>query len=148
MARSDDEDPDDEFFKRVYGEGYRPQTREEKEEEERARERERERERDLRKRGRERERDRVGDEDEGAVPRDFRSKYSRAWDDRARAVERHYSRRREEDLTCRSCGEKGHPTQVRIGHQRPRSPLRLSSQFSCLAMSPFVHSRWAFPAAS
>lgn len=114
MARSDEEDPDDEFFKRVYGEGYKPQSKEEKEEEER----ERERERELRKRGRERERDRVGDETDGAMPRDFRSKYSRAWDARARAVERHYSRRREEDLTCRNCGEKGHPTQVSTGHLR------------------------------
>jgi len=54
------------------------------------------------------------EEDEGpphdpnAVPTDFTSREAKVWEAKAKAVERNWKRRKEEELTCRLCGEAGH----------------------------------------
>ena len=50
--------------------------------------------------------------DPNEIPTDFASKYSKVWDAKAKAAERNWKRRREDELTCKLCGEVGHPTQV------------------------------------
>ena len=50
--------------------------------------------------------------DPNEIPTDFTSKYSKVWDAKAKAAERNWKRRREDELTCKLCGEVGHPTQV------------------------------------
>jgi len=58
------------------------------------------------------------EEDEGpphdpnAVPTDFTSREAKVWEAKAKAVERNWKRRKEEELTCRLCGEAGHFAQV------------------------------------
>ncbi|XP_073395804.1 uncharacterized protein [Physcomitrium patens] len=46
--------------------------------------------------------------DPNAVPTDFTSREAKVWEAKAKAVERNWKRRKEEELTCRLCGEVGH----------------------------------------
>ncbi|CAM6107261.1 unnamed protein product [Calypogeia fissa] len=46
--------------------------------------------------------------DPNAVPTDFTSREAKVWEAKAKAVERNWKRRKEEELTCRICGEVGH----------------------------------------
>lgn len=50
--------------------------------------------------------------DPNAVPTDFTSREAKVWEAKAKAVERNWKRRKEEELTCRLCGEVGHFAQV------------------------------------
>lgn len=52
--------------------------------------------------------------DPNAVPTDFTSREAKVWEAKAKAVERNWKRRKEEELTCRICGEVGHFAQVCI----------------------------------
>ncbi|KAG9457794.1 hypothetical protein H6P81_002302 [Aristolochia fimbriata] len=55
------------------------------------------------------------DEDElhdpNAVPTDFTSREAKAWVARAKATERNWKKRKEEEMICKLCGESGHFTQ-------------------------------------
>jgi len=56
------------------------------------------------------------DEDEprdpNAVPTDFTSREARVWEAKAKATERNWKKRKEEEMICKICGESGHFTQV------------------------------------
>lgn len=58
------------------------------------------------------EEDEVPPHDPNAVPTDFTSREAKVWEAKAKAVERNWKRRKEEELTCRLCGEAGHFAQV------------------------------------
>lgn len=71
--------------------------------------------------------------DPNAVPTDFTSREAKVWEAKAKAVERNWKRRKEEELTCRLCGEVGHfaqgcPTTLggnrKVGEVVERIPLR------------------------
>lgn len=55
------------------------------------------------------------DEDEprdpNAVPTDFTSREARVWEAKAKATERNWKKRKEEEMICKICGESGHFTQ-------------------------------------
>jgi formylmethanofuran dehydrogenase subunit E len=63
------------------------------------------------------------DEDEprdpNAVPTDFTSREAKVWEAKAKAVERNWKRRKEEELTCHLCGEVGHFSQVFLSSLEP-----------------------------
>ncbi|CAI5530700.1 unnamed protein product [Closterium sp. Naga37s-1] len=94
------EGADDEFFKSVYSNDYTPPAQAhaavttEK-----------------RKGGDDAEVGRQRDDAGTGVPTDFGGKYSKTWEAKAKAAERNWKKRREDDLTCKICGEAGHPTQ-------------------------------------
>ncbi|CAI5979865.1 unnamed protein product [Closterium sp. NIES-65] len=94
------EGDDDEFFKSVYAKGYTAPAQAHA-----AVKAEKRKGGDDAEVGRQRE-------DAGTdVPTDFGGKYSKAWEAKAKAAERNWKKRREDDLTCKICGEAGHPTQ-------------------------------------
>lgn len=49
--------------------------------------------------------------DPNAVPTDFTSREAKAWVARAKATERNWKKRKEEEMICKICGESGHFTQ-------------------------------------
>ncbi|XP_068660339.1 uncharacterized protein [Aristolochia californica] len=49
--------------------------------------------------------------DPNAVPTDFTSREAKAWVARAKATERNWKKRKEEEMICKLCGESGHFTQ-------------------------------------
>lgn len=51
-------------------------------------------------------------QDPNAVPTDFTSREAKAWVARAKATERNWKKRKEEEMICKLCGEAGHFTQV------------------------------------
>lgn len=123
-----DED-DDDFFKEVYGREYsgpltgRDSTRGVSDSQEVApsvKARESSEEREVR--------------DPNELPTDFTTREAKLWDAKAKAMERNWKRRREEELICRICGEVGHfaqgcPTTLGGGGGRPgehvhRMPIR------------------------
>ena len=50
--------------------------------------------------------------DPNAIPIGFTSREAKVWESKAKSIERNWKRKKEEELTCRICGEKGHFTQV------------------------------------
>jgi hypothetical protein len=56
------------------------------------------------------------DEDEApdpnAVPTDFTSREAKVWEAKAKATERNWKKRKEEESICKICGDSGHFTQV------------------------------------
>lgn len=50
--------------------------------------------------------------DPNAVPTDFTSREARVWEAKAKATERNWKKRKEEEMICKLCGESGHFTQV------------------------------------
>lgn len=60
--------------------------------------------------------DHTGDEeaapDPNAVPTDFTSREARVWEAKAKATERNWEKRKEEEMMCKLCGESGHFNQV------------------------------------
>lgn len=50
--------------------------------------------------------------DPNAIPTGFTSREAKMWESKAKSIERNWKRKKEEELTCRICGEKGHFTQV------------------------------------
>lgn len=106
MAREPSPEIDDELFNEVYGKAYSgpvtsatnnvtPQVNAEK--------------RPL-------TRDKSDDEDEApdpnAVPTDFTSREAKVWEAKAKATERNWKKRKEEEMICKICGDPGHFTQV------------------------------------
>lgn len=49
--------------------------------------------------------------DPNAIPTGFTSREAKMWESKAKSIERNWKRKKEEELTCRICGEKGHFTQ-------------------------------------
>ncbi|XP_078442630.1 uncharacterized protein LOC144712274 isoform X2 [Wolffia australiana] len=52
-----------------------------------------------------------GGADPYAVPTDFTSREAKVWEAKAKAIERNWNRRKEEEMICKICGESGHFTQ-------------------------------------
>ena len=56
------------------------------------------------------------DEDEApdpnAVPTDFTSREAKVWEAKAKATERNWKKRKDEEMICKICGDSGHFTQV------------------------------------
>jgi hypothetical protein len=105
MAREPSPEIDDELFNEVYGKAYSgpvasatnsvmPKVNDEK--------------RPL-------TRDTSDDEDEApdpnAVPTDFTSREAKVWEAKAKATERNWKKRKEEEMICKICGDSGHFTQ-------------------------------------
>lgn len=59
--------------------------------------------------------DKSDDEDEApdpnAVPTDFTSREAKVWEAKAKATERNWKKRKEEEMICKICGDSGHFTQ-------------------------------------
>lgn len=53
-----------------------------------------------------------GPRDPNAVPTDFTSREAKVWEAKAKATERNWKKRKEEEMICKICGESGHFTQV------------------------------------
>ena len=51
-------------------------------------------------------------QDPNAVPTDFTSREAKVWEAKAKAIERNWKKRKEEEMICKICGESGHFTQV------------------------------------
>ena len=97
-AGSDDDDPD--FFKNVYGQSYsRPTSN--------APPRAPEKKCESPEGSSSPEK-----VDPNELPRDFSARGAKLWEDQAKASERNWKRRREEELMCKLCGESGHFAQV------------------------------------
>ncbi|PKA54679.1 hypothetical protein AXF42_Ash000514 [Apostasia shenzhenica] len=105
MARQHSPEIDDELFNEVYGKVYtgppgstsnnieekvnaskRPSTNDQSDEEDEPR-------------------------DPFAVPTDFTSREAKVWEAKAKATERNWKKRKEEEMICKLCGESGHFTQ-------------------------------------
>jgi hypothetical protein len=50
--------------------------------------------------------------DPNAVPTDFTSREAKVWEAKAKATERNWKKRKEEEMICKICGDPGHFTQV------------------------------------
>ena len=50
--------------------------------------------------------------DPNAIPMGFTSREAKVWESKAKSIERNWKQKKEEELTCCICGEKGHFTQV------------------------------------
>ncbi|KAL6626508.1 hypothetical protein ACP70R_030234 [Stipagrostis hirtigluma subsp. patula] len=105
MAREPSPEIDDELFNEVYGKAYSgpvaaatnsvgPKINDEK--------------RPLTQ-------DKSDDEDEprdpNAIPTDFTSRDAKVWEAKAKATERNWKKRKEEEMICKLCGDSGHFTQ-------------------------------------
>ncbi|TVU22404.1 hypothetical protein EJB05_32098 [Eragrostis curvula] len=105
MAREPSPEIDDELFNEVYGKAYsgpvapvtnsvmpevndekKPQTSDKSDEEEEP-------------------------PDPNAVPTDFTSREAKVWEAKAKATERNWKKRKEEEMICKICGDAGHFTQ-------------------------------------
>lgn len=64
--------------------------------------------------------------DPNAVPTDFTSREARVWEAKAKATERNWKKRKEEEMICKICGESGHFTQ---GCPSTLGPNRKTSEF-------------------
>ncbi|GLJ47747.1 hypothetical protein SUGI_1008460 [Cryptomeria japonica] len=105
MADPQDDEKDEEWMKEVYGKEYTGPPKPS----------------DLKDRdnGTVKKRtasDNESDEDEknrdpNAIPTGFTSREAKVWESKAKSIERNWKRKKEEELTCRICGEKGHFTQ-------------------------------------
>ena len=101
-----EDEGDDDFFKEVYGKEYTGPPRLATES---SQPRERESKRPLSGE------DSDGDDgalDPNAVPTDFTSREAKVWEAKAKAIERNWKKRKEEEMICKICGESGHFTQV------------------------------------
>eukprot|EP00898_Chlorokybus_atmophyticus_P003782 jgi/Chlat1/4404/Chrsp29S04618 len=58
--------------------------------------------------------------DDNGLPLDFTSREARGWEAKAKSTERHYKRRKEEEMTCKACGEYGHFAQGCPNNLPPR----------------------------
>lgn len=103
-----EDDGDDDFFKEVYGKEYTGPPRVSKSN---SQERPRESKRPLPSE------ESDGDDeapDPNAVPTDFTSREAKVWEAKAKAIERNWKKRKEEEMICKICGESGHFTQVSL----------------------------------
>ncbi|KAL4202177.1 hypothetical protein AMTRI_Chr02g219780 [Amborella trichopoda] len=109
MANSPEDEIDDELFKEVYGKEYTGPPGSNA--------------RNMQENAKSNKRpqaavNEVADSDEemeprdpNAVPTDFTSREAKAWEAKAKATERNWKKRKEEEMICKICGESGHFTQ-------------------------------------
>ena len=128
-AGSDDDDP--EFFKNVYAQSYsRPVTAS-------APQRPLDRKRESPEGSTSPEK-----VDPNELPRDFSARGAKLWEEKAKASERNWKKRREDELTCKLCGEKGHFAQVQYEY-RTLPPLQHSkSVLRTVWPQPSEHEPW------
>lgn len=108
MAESPEE-RDDEFFKEVYGKEYTgPPTLSTEKSLENSKSNKRPR--SSGNAGGESDEEQE-ERDPNAVPTDFTSREARAWEAKAKAIERNWKRKKDEEFICKICGESGHFTQ-------------------------------------
>lgn len=110
MAESKDEERDEEWFKEVYGKEYTGPPRPANEN---ARDNP-----NVKKRPIAQTNSSAGESDEdgetpdpNAVPTDFTSREAKVWEAKAKAIEKNWKKKKEEELICRICGEYGHFSQ-------------------------------------
>ncbi|KAL5996504.1 hypothetical protein ACLOJK_026584 [Asimina triloba] len=109
MAQKSEPEIDDELFDEVYGKAYTgPPGSTVNNAQERANSNKR-----PHAGGNANDEDNDDDEphDPNAVPTDFTSREAKAWVARAKATERNWKKRKEEEMICKICGESGHFTQ-------------------------------------
>ncbi|OEL15167.1 hypothetical protein BAE44_0023815 [Dichanthelium oligosanthes] len=105
MAREPSPEIDDELFSEVYGKTYSgpvasstnsvmPKVNEEK-----------------KPLTRDKSDDEDGAPDPNAIPTDFTSREAKVWEAKAKATERNWKKRKEEESICKICGDSGHFTQ-------------------------------------
>ncbi|XP_024542951.1 uncharacterized protein LOC9635233 [Selaginella moellendorffii] len=98
----DDPDRDDEWFNEVYGKEYTgPLSRARQAQEP-------ERKKPAAAQVETSDEEEEGPRDPNAVPTDFTSREAKVWEAKAKAIERNWKRRKEEELHCKICGEAGH----------------------------------------
>jgi hypothetical protein len=109
MGEPNDDERDEEWFKEVYGQGY---TGPIKSTNDMPRDNSSVKKRSMTDAS-------VGEPDEdesppdpNAVPTDFTSREAKVWESKAKAIERNWKKKKEEELICRICGEYGHFSQV------------------------------------
>lgn len=102
----DDPDRDEEWFNEVYGKEYTgPLSRARQPQEP-------ERKKPAAAQVETSDEEEEGPRDPNAVPTDFTSREAKVWEAKAKAIERNWKRRKEEELHCKICGEAGHFAQV------------------------------------
>lgn len=121
MAETPEEERDDEFFKEVYGKEYTgpPRLNTEQPLENNKLNK---RPRTSSNAGGESD-DEQQERDPNAVPTDFTSREAKVWEAKSKAIERNWKRKKEEEFTCKICGEPGHFTQgcpTTLGANRTR----------------------------
>ncbi|KAJ6806176.1 uncharacterized protein M6B38_176300 [Iris pallida] len=80
--------------------------------------------------------------DPNAVPTDFTSREARVWEAKAKATERNWKKRKEEEMICKICGEAGHFTQ---GCPSTLGASRKSAEFFERVPARDKHVRDLFP---
>ncbi|XP_031504747.1 uncharacterized protein LOC116267260 [Nymphaea colorata] len=103
MANSPEHDIDDELFQEVYGKEYTGPTG--------TRSAAQVASAPVTKRPQHSDSEEEGEPDPNAVPTDFTSREAKAWEAKAKATERNWKKRKEEEMICKICGESGHFTQ-------------------------------------
>lgn len=99
--------------------------------------------------------DKSDDEDEApdpnAVPTDFTSREAKVWEAKAKATERNWKKRKEEEMICKICGDPGHFTQVLFFLLKLQLHTRMTGAcyiFILLAISlPMVYCSYGIEAA-
>lgn len=104
MAISPEHEIDDELFQEVYGKEYTGPTA--------TRSAAQMVSAPVTKRPQHSESEEEVEPDPNAVPTDFTSREAKAWEAKAKATERNWKKRKEEEMICKICGESGHFTQV------------------------------------
>ncbi|KAF3781460.1 hypothetical protein EJ110_NYTH37053 [Nymphaea thermarum] len=103
MANSPEHEIDDELFQEVYGKEYTGPTA--------TRLAAQVASAPVTKRPQHSDSEEEGEPDPNAVPTDFTSREAKAWEAKAKATERNWKKRKEEEMICKICGESGHFTQ-------------------------------------
>ena len=111
MDETKDDERDEEWFKEVYGKEYTGPVRSTNEG---SRDNPSLKKRSMVSRENSGEPDDEDDDlpDPNAVPTDFTSREAKVWEAKAKAIERNWKKKKEEELICRICGEYGHFSQV------------------------------------
>lgn len=107
MAEPKDDERDEEWFKEVYGKEYTGPVRPGSDARDNP---------STKKRSMTEANSNEPDEDDAlpdpnAVPTDFTSREAKVWEAKAKAIERNWKKKKEEELICRICGEYGHFSQ-------------------------------------
>ncbi|KAK8934503.1 hypothetical protein KSP39_PZI014302 [Platanthera zijinensis] len=105
MARQPSPEIDDELFNEVYGKEYTGPMRSASNN---AEEKTNANKRTL---ANDQSDEEIEARDPNAVPTDFTSREAKVWEAKAKAIERNWKKRKEEEMICKLCGESGHFTQ-------------------------------------
>lgn len=108
MAESKDDERDEEWFKEVYGKEYTGPVRPANDS---GRDTPSTKKRSLTEAIADEPDEDDGPPDPNAVPTDFTSREAKVWEAKAKAIERNWKKKKEEELLCRICGEYGHFSQ-------------------------------------